>query len=125
MFMVLGLFVVLNIIFYVSDYFIGDGINDVVFYILINSLIGVGIGKYILLGVGVVVVLVVVFGVFGWVLCCCWYYFYYVGYSLVVLLLVLVFVDVSLVFYQISELVKFQLCEGDLDFVVYYKELLK
>lgn len=125
MLMVLGLFVVLNIILFVSDYFIGDGINDVVFYILINSLIGVGVSKYILLGIGIVLGLIVVFGVLGWILCCCCYYLYYFGYSLLVFLLVLGLVDVSLVFCQIMELVKFQLCDGDLDFVVYYKELLK
>lgn len=51
---VLGLFVVLNITLYASDYFTGDGINDAVLYTLTNSLTGAGIGKYILPGVGVV-----------------------------------------------------------------------
>ena len=50
---VLGLFVVLNITLYASDYFTGDGINDAVLYTLTNSLTGAGIGKYILPGVGV------------------------------------------------------------------------
>jgi phosphoglycerol transferase MdoB-like AlkP superfamily enzyme len=49
---VLGLFVVLNITLYASDYFTGDGINDAVLYTLTNSLTGAGIGKYILPGVG-------------------------------------------------------------------------
>lgn len=52
---VLGLFVVLNITLYASDYFTGDGINDAVLYTLTNSLTGAGIGKYILPGVGVAV----------------------------------------------------------------------
>ncbi|GHK54485.1 hypothetical protein KPZU09_42210 [Klebsiella pneumoniae] len=47
---VLGLFVVLNITLYASDYFTGDGINDAVLYTLTNSLTGAGIGKYILPG---------------------------------------------------------------------------
>ncbi len=34
---VLGLFVVLNITLYASDYFTGDGINDAVLYTLTNS----------------------------------------------------------------------------------------
>lgn len=59
---VLGLFVVLNITLYASDYFTGDGINDAVLYTLTNSLTGAGIGKYILPGVGVAVALVAVFG---------------------------------------------------------------
>jgi phosphoglycerol transferase MdoB-like AlkP superfamily enzyme len=57
---VLGLFVVLNITLYASDYFTGDGINDAVLYTLTNSLTGAGIGKYILPGVGVAVALVAV-----------------------------------------------------------------
>ena len=65
---VLGLFVVLNITLYASDYFTGDGINDAVLYTLTNSLTGAGIGKYILPGVGVAVALVAVFGALGW--CC-------------------------------------------------------
>ncbi len=39
---VLGLFVVLNITLYASDYFTGDGINDAVLYTLTNSLTGAG-----------------------------------------------------------------------------------
>ncbi|SUG35063.1 phosphoglycerol transferase [Salmonella enterica subsp. arizonae] len=45
---VLGLFVILNITRYASDYFTGDGINDAVLYTLTNSLTGAGVGKYIL-----------------------------------------------------------------------------
>lgn len=37
---VLGLFVILNITLYASDYFTGDGINDAVLYTLTNSLTG-------------------------------------------------------------------------------------
>lgn len=65
---VLGLFVVLNITLYASNYFTGDGINDAVLYTLTNSLTGAGVGKYILPGVGLVVALVAVFGALGWVL---------------------------------------------------------
>ena len=52
---VLGLFVILNITLYASNYFTGDGINDAVLYTLTNSLTGAGVGKYILPGVGLVV----------------------------------------------------------------------
>ena len=65
---VLGLFVILNITLYASNYFTGDGINDAVLYTLTNSLTGAGVGKYILPGVGLVVALVAVFGALGWIL---------------------------------------------------------
>ena len=59
--LVLGLFVVLNITLYASDYFTGDGINDAVIYTLTNSLTGAGVSKYLLPGVGLVLALVAVF----------------------------------------------------------------
>ncbi len=55
---VLGLFVILNITLYASDYFTGDGINDAVLYTLTNSLTGAGVGKYILPGIGIALALV-------------------------------------------------------------------
>jgi hypothetical protein len=55
---VLGIFIILNITLYASDYFTGDGINDAVLYTLTNSLTGAGVGKYILPGLGLVVALV-------------------------------------------------------------------
>ena len=63
---VLGLFVVLNITLYASDYFTGDGINDAVLYTLTNSLTGAGIGKYILPGVGVAVGIILITSVTAW-----------------------------------------------------------
>lgn len=92
---VLGLFVVLNITLYASDYFTGDGINDAVLYTLTNSLTGAGIGKYILPGVGVAVALVAVFGALGWVLRRRRHHPHHVGYSLAALLLALASVDAS------------------------------
>ena len=63
---VLGLFVVLNITLFASDYFTGDGINDAVLYTLTNSLTGAGVSKYILPGIGIVLGLTAVFGALGW-----------------------------------------------------------
>lgn len=65
---VLGLFVVLNITLFASDYFTGDGINDAVLYTLTNSLTGAGVSKYILPGIGIVLGLTAVFGALGWIL---------------------------------------------------------
>lgn len=64
---VLGLFVVLNITLFASDYFTGDGINDAVLYTLTNSLTGAGVSKYILPGIGIVLGLTAVFGALGWI----------------------------------------------------------
>ena len=117
---VLGLFVVLNITLYASDYFTGDGINDAVLYTLTNSLTGAGIGKY------------TAGGRRGrrtgrrlWrprlVLRRRRHHPHHVGYSRR-RLLALASVDASPAFHQISELVKSQSREGDPDFAAYYKE---
>ncbi|KNC89089.1 phosphatidylglycerol--membrane-oligosaccharide glycerophosphotransferase [Trabulsiella odontotermitis] len=122
---VLGLFVVLNITLYASDYFTGDGINDAVLYTLTNSLTGAGVSKYILPGAGLVIALVLVFGALGWVLRRRRHLPHHFGYSLAALLLALASVDASPAFHQLSELVKSQSREGDPDFAVYYKEPAK
>ncbi len=110
---VLGLFVVLNITLYASDYFTGDGINDAVLYTLTNSLTGAGVSKYILPGVGLVAALVTVFSALGWVLRRRRHHPHHFGYSLLALVLALASVDASPAFRQISELVKSQSRDGD------------
>ncbi|MGU9867535.1 phosphatidylglycerol--membrane-oligosaccharide glycerophosphotransferase [Kluyvera ascorbata] len=119
---VLGLFVVLNITLYASDYFTGDGINDAVLYTLTNSLTGAGVGKYILPGIGLVAGLIAVFAALGWVLRRRRHHPHHFGYSLVALALAVGSVDASPAFRQISELVKSQSRDGDPDFAAYYKE---
>ncbi|MGU3524295.1 phosphatidylglycerol--membrane-oligosaccharide glycerophosphotransferase [Enterobacteriaceae bacterium C23F] len=119
---VLGLFVVLNLTLYASDYFTGDGINDAVLYTLTNSLTGAGVSKYILPGIGLVLALVLVFGGLGWVLRRRRQHPYHLGYSVLALGLALASVDASPAFRQISELVKSQSRDGDPDFAAYYKE---
>lgn len=120
--MVLGLFVVLNLTLYASDYFTGDGINDAVLYTLTNSLTGAGVSKYILPGIGLVVALVLVFGGLGWVLRRRRHHPHHLGYSVLALGLALASVDASPAFRQISELVKSQSRDGSPDFAAWYKE---
>ena len=103
---VLGLFVILNITLYASNYFTGDGINDAVLYTLTNSLTGAGVGKYILPGVGIALALTTVFVALGWILRRRRHHPHHVGYSLLALLLALASVDASPAFHQITELVK-------------------
>lgn len=118
---VLGLFVVLNITLYASNYFTGDGINDAVLYTLTNSLTGAGVGKYILPGVGLVVALVAVFGALGWVLRRRRHHPHHFGYSLVRW-----FWRwrqwCQPAFRQISVCLNPSSRDGDPDFVAYYKE---
>lgn len=122
---VLGVFVVLNITLYASDYFTGDGINDAVLYTLTNSLTGAGISKYILPGVGLILALVGVFFALGWVLRRRRHHPHHLGYSLLALVLALASVDASPAFHQITELVKSQSRDGDPDFADWYKEPAK
>ena len=82
---VLGLFVVLNITLFASDYFTGDGINDAVLYTLTNSLTGAGVSKYILPGIGIVLGLAAVFGALGWILRRRRHHPHHFGYSLLAL----------------------------------------
>ena len=118
---VLGLFVVLNLTLYASDYFTGDGINDAVLYTLTNSLTGAGFGKYILPGIGLILALVLVFGGLGWLLRRR-HRPHHFGYSMLALCLALASVDASPAFRQLTELVKSQARDGDPDFAAYYKE---
>lgn len=110
---VLGLFVVLNITLFASDYFTGDGINDAVLYTLTNNLTGAGVSKYILPGIGIVLGLTAVFGALGWILRRRRHHPHHFGYSLLALLLALGSVDASPAFRQITELVKSQSRDGD------------
>ncbi|WP_039057570.1 phosphatidylglycerol--membrane-oligosaccharide glycerophosphotransferase [Enterobacter sp. Bisph1] len=119
--LVLGLFVILNITLFASNYFTGDGITDAVLYTLTNSLAGAGLGKYLLPGAGLVLALVVLFCALGWVLRRRRHRPYHFGYSLLALALALGSVDASPAFRQITELVKSQTREGDPDFTTYYK----
>ncbi|WP_297205939.1 phosphatidylglycerol--membrane-oligosaccharide glycerophosphotransferase [uncultured Pluralibacter sp.] len=122
---VLGLFVVLNLTLYASDYFTGDGINDAVLYTLTNSLTGAGFGKYILPAAGLILALAAIFGGLGWVLRRRRHHPHHFGYSLLALCLALASVDASPAFRQLTELVKSQARDGDPDFASYYKEPAK
>ena len=80
--LILCLYIVLNVTFVASNYFTGEGINDAVLYTLTSSMTGAGIGKYILPGVGVLVVLGAVFGALTWILRRRKGYPHHFGYSL-------------------------------------------
>jgi phosphoglycerol transferase len=65
---ILGLFVVLNATLLASNYFTGEGITDAVIYTLTNSMTGAGISKYVLPGIGLFLVLFLIFCLLSWIL---------------------------------------------------------
>ena len=86
---VLGLFVILNLTLFASNYFTGEGINDAVLYTLTNSLTGAGVSKYILPGLGIILALTAIFGLLAWIVRRRWHRPHHVGYSLLALILAL------------------------------------
>lgn len=121
MLLVSGMFVVLNLSFYASDYFTGEGINDAVFYTLTHSLTGAGVRKYLRPAAGGAIVLMALFFVLGWVLRQPRHSVYHPGYSLLALLLTLFAVGTSPALHQILDLVKSQYRDTPSDFSAYYK----
>ncbi|STQ14384.1 Phosphoglycerol transferase I [Enterobacter cloacae] len=121
----LGIFIVLNITLYASDYFTGDGINDAVLYTLTNSLTGAGVGKYILPGLGLVLALVTIFGALAWVLRRRRHLPHHHGYSLLALFLALALRGCQPGISSDHRAGEIQSRDGDPDFVAYYKEAIE
>ncbi|WP_435947476.1 hypothetical protein [Dryocola sp. BD586] len=119
--LILTLYIVLNVTLVASNYFTGEGINDAVLYTLTSSLTGAGIGKYVLPGLGVLLGLVIIFGLLTWVLRHRKDRPHHFGYSLLAVVLALASVDASSAFRQVVDLVKSQTRTGESDFDAYYK----
>ncbi len=66
--LLLVLFVLLNATLYASNYFTGDGINDAVLYTLTNSLTGAGVSKYVVPGLGLLLLLFLLICLLSWLL---------------------------------------------------------
>ena len=62
----LGSYLILNVILIASNYFTGDGITDAVIYTLTSSLKGAGVSKYVLPFIGLLAVLALIFAVLAW-----------------------------------------------------------
>jgi phosphoglycerol transferase len=119
--LILTLYIVLNVTLVASNYFTGEGINDAVLYTMTSSLTGAGIGKYVLPGLGVLLGLVIIFGLLTWVLRHRKDHPHHFGYSLLAVVLALASVDASSAFRQVVDLVKSQTRTGESDFDAYYK----
>ncbi|MFS2222846.1 phosphatidylglycerol--membrane-oligosaccharide glycerophosphotransferase [Pantoea sp. B65] len=118
---ILSIFIILNATLFASDYFTGDGINDAVIYTLTSSMEGAGISKYVLPGIGLILVLFLIFCLLSWILLRRKDRPHHIGYSLLAVLLALASIKTTPAFQQVFELVRSQTRQGASDFTAHYK----
>ncbi|WP_338573479.1 phosphatidylglycerol--membrane-oligosaccharide glycerophosphotransferase [Erwinia billingiae] len=117
----LGIYIILNASMLASNYFTGEGINDAVIYTITSSLSGAGIGKYILPAVGLIVGLVVLFGVLSWLLRLRKGHRASPLYSLLAVILAVASINTTPAYQQVASLIKSQVGKGNSDFYTHYK----
>lgn len=117
----LGIYIILNASMLASNYFTGEGINDAVIYTITSSLSGAGIGKYILPAVGLIVALVVLFGVLSWLLRLRKGHRASPLYSLLAVILAVASINTTPAYQQVASLIKSQVGKGNSDFYTHYK----
>ncbi|CAI0847362.1 phosphatidylglycerol--membrane-oligosaccharide glycerophosphotransferase [Serratia entomophila] len=117
----LGSYLVLNVILIASNYFTGDGITDAVLYTLTSSLKGAGIGKYVLPFIGLLAGLGLIFALLARSLLRRKAKRSSMVYSVLAVLLALFSVSTTPAFQEISLLVKSQISGDTADFATYYK----
>lgn len=117
----LGIYIILNASMLASNYFTGEGINDAVIYTITSSLSGAGISKYILPAVGLIVALVVLFGVLSWLLRLRKGHRASQLYSLLAVILAVASIKTTPAYQQVASLIKSQVGKGNSDFYTHYK----
>ncbi|QEW30736.1 phosphatidylglycerol--membrane-oligosaccharide glycerophosphotransferase [Erwinia billingiae] len=117
----LGIYIILNASMLASNYFTGEGINDAVIYTITSSLSGAGIGKYILPAMGLIVGLVVLFGVLSWLLRLRKGHRASPLYSLLAVILAVASINTTPAYQQVASLIKSQVGKGNSDFYTHYK----
>ncbi|WP_158782169.1 phosphatidylglycerol--membrane-oligosaccharide glycerophosphotransferase [Pantoea sp. BAV 3049] len=117
----LGVYIILNASMLASNYFTGEGINDAVIYTITSSLSGAGVGKYILPGIGLILALVVLFGLLAWILRLRKNHHYSILYSLLAVVLAAASVKTTPAYQQVASLIKSQVGKGNTDFYSHYK----
>ncbi|CAX61424.1 Phosphoglycerol transferase I [Erwinia billingiae Eb661] len=117
----LGIYIILNASMLASNYFTGEGINDAVIYTITSSLSGAGISKYILPAVGLIVGLVVLFGVLSWLLRLRKGHRASPLYSLLAVILAVASINTTPAYQQVASLIKSQVGKGNSDFYTHYK----
>ena len=118
---ILGLFVVLNATLLASNYFTGEGITDAVIYTLTNSMTGAGISKYVLPGIGLFLVLFLIFCLLSWILRRKKHAPHRWGYSVLAVLLAACSIKTTPAFQQVSALIASQIRQGNSDFSTWYQ----
>ncbi|WP_394515327.1 phosphatidylglycerol--membrane-oligosaccharide glycerophosphotransferase [Pantoea sp. SGAir0215] len=116
----LMLFVVLNATLFASNYFTGEGITDAVVYTLTNSLTGAGLSKYVVPGLGLLIVLFLLFCALSWLLRRRKRPFH-PGWSLVAFICAAGAVQTTPAFHQVSTLITSYSLRDDSDFDTVYK----
>lgn len=117
----LGIYIILNASMLASNYFTGEGINDAVIYTITSSLSGAGISKYILPAVGLIVGLVVLFGILSWLLRLRKGHRASPLYSLLAVILAVASINTTPAYQQVASLIKSQVGKGNSDFYTHYK----
>ncbi|WP_053144895.1 phosphatidylglycerol--membrane-oligosaccharide glycerophosphotransferase [Erwinia billingiae] len=117
----LGIYIILNASMLASNYFTGEGINDAVIYTITSSLSGAGISKYILPAVGLIVALIVLFGVLSWLLRLRKGHRASQLYSLLAVILAVASINTTPAYQQVASLIKSQVGKGNSDFYTHYK----
>lgn len=117
----LSIYIILNASMLASNYFTGEGINDAVIYTITSSLSGAGISKYILPAVGLIVALVVLFGVLSWLLRLRKGHRASPLYSLLAVILAVASINTTPAYQQVASLIKSQVGKGNSDFYTHYK----
>lgn len=118
---ILGIYIVLNLIRAASNYFTGDGINDSVLYTVTSTLTGAGVTKYILPFVGFLTVSLAVFAGISWVLLRTTGKNNKILYSVLAVVLASASVVTTPASGEIAGLVKSELSQDKSDFANYYK----
>ncbi len=119
--LLLGIWLVLNASLLASNYFTGEGINDAVIYTITSSLSGAGVSKYLLPGLGLGLVLVLLFGLLSWFLRLRKGHRGNKLYSLLAVLLAFASIKTTPAYQQVASLIKSQVAKGNSDFYSHYK----
>lgn len=119
--LILGIYIILNASMLASNYFTGEGINDAVIYTITSSLSGAGVSKYLLPAAGLILGLVILFGVLSWILRLRKGRRASQIYSLLAVVLALASINTTPAYQQVASLIKSQVGKGSSDFYTHYK----
>ncbi|PLR39981.1 phosphatidylglycerol--membrane-oligosaccharide glycerophosphotransferase [Chimaeribacter arupi] len=115
------IFILLNLLYYASNYFTGNGINDSVLYTLTSNLEGAGMTKYLLPGLALLGGLVLLFCGVVWVLLRAWRLKNRPVYSLTAFALISASLVITPATGEIYTMIKSRRADKGEEFYTYYK----